>query len=84
MAECDIVATPTIPISAPPLADYERFLLRLSRNAILWSLIGAPAVSIPCGTSGSGMPIGLQLAAAPGDEQVLATTGIAFERRMAG
>lgn len=83
MGECDIVATPTISIGAPLLADYERYLLHLSRNAILWSLVGAPALSVPCRKTRGGLPVGLQLAAAPGNEQVLATTGIAFERRNA-
>ena len=38
----------------------------LSRNAIPWSFVGFPAISIPCGRSAAGLPIGMQLVAAPG------------------
>jgi len=82
--ECDVVATPTAPVVAPPHADYERYLLRLSRNTILWSLVGAPALSLPCGSSREGLPVGLQIAAAPGREQALVDTGVALERVLAG
>ncbi|MCU1493977.1 MAG: amidase [Acidimicrobiaceae bacterium] len=78
--DCDVVVTPTAPVVAPPHADYERYLLRLSRNTIVWSLIGAPAVSMPCGVGAGGLPVGLQLAAPPGREQDLVTIGTALER----
>jgi aspartyl-tRNA(Asn)/glutamyl-tRNA(Gln) amidotransferase subunit A len=77
---CDVVVSPTAPLVAPPYGDYERYLLRLSRNPILWSLVGAPAVSMPCGASRSGLPVGLQIAAAPGREQTLVDIGVALER----
>ena len=73
---------PTTPIVAPPRDGYERYLLRLSRNTIIWSLIGAPAVSMPVGMSNEGLPIGLQLAAAPGNEQVLVDAGMTLERAL--
>lgn len=83
-ARCDVVAMPTSPMVAPPKADYERYLLRLSRNTILWSLMGAPAVSVPCGPAEDGLPAGLQLAAAPGNEQALVDAGTALERAWGG
>jgi aspartyl-tRNA(Asn)/glutamyl-tRNA(Gln) amidotransferase subunit A len=76
---CDIIVSPTSPLVAPLKTDYERYLLRLSRNTIIWSLLGSPAVSLPCGTGEAGLPVGLQLAAAPGREQVLVDAGIALE-----
>jgi aspartyl-tRNA(Asn)/glutamyl-tRNA(Gln) amidotransferase subunit A len=76
---CDVVASPTAPLVAPPHADYERYLLRLSRNTIIWSLAGAPALSMPCGADAGGIPIGLQLASPPGREQDLVTLGTALE-----
>jgi aspartyl-tRNA(Asn)/glutamyl-tRNA(Gln) amidotransferase subunit A len=81
---CDLVATPTTPIVAPPREDYERYLFQLSQNTILWSLLGAPAISLPCGTSAGGLPIGLQLAAAPGAERTLTRAGVLLERAMRG
>lgn len=82
-ARCDILVAPTTPVVAPPHGDYERYLLRLSRNTIIWSLIGAPAVSIPVGAGEGGMPVGLQMAAAPGNEQVLVDAGMTLERGLA-
>lgn len=42
----------------------------------LWSLIGAPAITVPSGCAASGLPFGLQLASAPGeDARLLAVAG---------
>ncbi|MFN8592542.1 MAG: amidase [Thermomicrobiales bacterium] len=41
---------------------------------------GQPAMSIPCGFDAAGLPIGLQLAGAPGAETTLARIGQAYER----
>ena len=39
----------------------------------LWSLVGFPAISIPIGLAGNGLPLGMQLAAPPGaDDRLLA------------
>lgn len=80
---CDLVAAPTTPITAPPRHDYERHLLRLSRNTIMWSLSGSPAASYPVGTTPAGMPIGLQLAARRGGEAILAAAGRLLEDSLA-
>ena len=53
---------------------------RLVRLTYGWSLAGVPALSIPCGFSDSGMPVGLQLAAAPFREVTLLRAGAAFQR----
>jgi aspartyl-tRNA(Asn)/glutamyl-tRNA(Gln) amidotransferase subunit A len=79
----DILVTPTTPVPAPPLADYEQYLLVLSRNAIIWSLVGNPALSMPCGTTDRGLPIGVQLIAAPGEERRLGEVGSMLENALA-
>ncbi|MFM9066478.1 MAG: amidase family protein [Planctomycetota bacterium] len=44
-----------------------------TRNAS-WSFAGAPTVTLPCGLAADGLPVGLQLIAAPGrDDLVLQT-----------
>jgi Asp-tRNA(Asn)/Glu-tRNA(Gln) amidotransferase A subunit family amidase len=79
----DLLAMPTVPIVAPPVADFARHLLLLSRNAIPWSFTGFPAVSVPCGWS-EGLPVGLQLVAAPGREDLLVAAGAALEATQCG
>ena len=76
--DCDVLAMPTAPVVAPPVDDFARYLLLLSRNAIPWSLTGLPALSVPCGWS-EGLPVGLQLVAAPGREDLLVAVGTAAE-----
>ena len=62
--KCDAILTPTSPTTAfkigeradDPLAMYLSDIYTVSAN-----LAGAPAVSVPCGISSEGLPIGLQL-----------------------
>ena len=82
-ADHDVLAMPTVPAVAPPLADFARHLMLLSRNAIPWSLTGFPALSVPCGWAG-GLPVGLQLVAAPWREDLLVAVGCAVERCRTG
>jgi aspartyl-tRNA(Asn)/glutamyl-tRNA(Gln) amidotransferase subunit A len=73
-AECDVVAGPTAPTPAfkvgeksdDPLAMYLSDIYTISCN-----LAGIAGVSIPCGFTKSGLPIGLQLQAAPFEEEKL-------------
>jgi aspartyl-tRNA(Asn)/glutamyl-tRNA(Gln) amidotransferase subunit A len=78
----DVLITPTVPVPAPPLSDYEAYLLVLSRNAIIWSLVGSPALSMPGGLTAEGMPVGVQLTAAPGAERLLADVGMLLENAL--
>ena len=62
--KCDAIITPTSPTvafklgekSSDPLAMYLNDVYTVSAN-----LSGVPAISVPCGLSGEGMPIGVQL-----------------------
>jgi aspartyl-tRNA(Asn)/glutamyl-tRNA(Gln) amidotransferase subunit A len=73
----DVLAMPTVPVVAPPVEDFARYLLVLSRNTTLWSLTGFPAISVPCGTVG-GLPFALQLVAPPWREDLLVALGSAI------
>jgi aspartyl-tRNA(Asn)/glutamyl-tRNA(Gln) amidotransferase subunit A len=44
-----------------------------------FNVLGWPALAMPCGFSDEGMPIGLQLVAAPGEEETLFRVGAALE-----
>jgi aspartyl-tRNA(Asn)/glutamyl-tRNA(Gln) amidotransferase subunit A len=73
LGRVDALALPTSLVVAPAVGDAEKFLLVLSRNCIPWSFIGFPAVSVPCGRSSAGLPIGIQLVGRRyGDRQLLA------------
>lgn len=58
----DLLAVPTTPVPAPTLEEGDlQATLTLIRFTNPFNLVGVPAVSIPCGFSGGGLPIGLQL-----------------------
>jgi aspartyl-tRNA(Asn)/glutamyl-tRNA(Gln) amidotransferase subunit A len=68
-ADVDVLVTPTTPMPAPAIAglkaDPEALRpaeLRLLRNTRPFNVWGLPAVSVPCGFTRSGLPIGLQIA----------------------
>ena len=76
--EVDVIVAPTVPIPPSLIADLEanpdqlrpRELLML-RNTRAFNVLGCPAISVPCGKTSAGLPIGIQLAAAPGREDIL-------------
>jgi Asp-tRNA(Asn)/Glu-tRNA(Gln) amidotransferase A subunit family amidase len=85
--EVDLIAWPTVPAVAPPL---QAPLVELPsgtltadaanvRGAGLANLTGIPAVSVPVGLS-EGLPIGLQLQAAWGRDELLLDAAEALER----
>jgi Asp-tRNA(Asn)/Glu-tRNA(Gln) amidotransferase A subunit family amidase len=47
------------------------------------NVLGFPALSIPCGASSEGLPIGLQIIARPFEEGLLLALGEALERNVA-
>jgi aspartyl-tRNA(Asn)/glutamyl-tRNA(Gln) amidotransferase subunit A len=67
--EHHVLAMPTAPVLAPVVERADEYLTILSRNAILWSFVGFPAISVPC--PAEGLPVGLQLVAGPGGEALL-------------
>jgi aspartyl-tRNA(Asn)/glutamyl-tRNA(Gln) amidotransferase subunit A len=87
---CDVIATPTSPVpsfevgekSGDPLSMYLADIFTVGAN-----LVGAPAISIPSGTTprtdskgvSAELPLGLHLMARPFGEQVLFDIGQAFE-----
>jgi len=78
LREHDVLAMPTAPVLAPPVERADEYLTILSRNAILWSFVGFPAISVPCPTDG--LPVGLQLVAGPGGEALLIALATALTK----
>lgn len=78
--EVDVLLMPTVPIVAPTVETADQTPLVLTRNVALWSFLGFPAMSVPCEPSPAGLPIGLQIVAAPHAETALVAVGRAVER----
>lgn len=78
--EVDVLVMPAALVPAPREEEAEEHLSVLTRNTMLWSLIGFPALSVPCGTTGTGLPVGMQMVAPPHEEASLVALGSAFER----
>jgi aspartyl-tRNA(Asn)/glutamyl-tRNA(Gln) amidotransferase subunit A len=76
--EHHVLAMPTAPVAAPPVERADEYLTILSRNAILWSFVGFPAISVPC--PAEGLPVGLQLVAGPGGEALLVALATALTK----
>ncbi len=77
----DIILSPTTLIAAPPrdVQDAVVAAARLTANTAPFNLTGLPAISIPCGFTQTGLPIGLQLAAGPWRERLLLRVARAYE-----
>jgi amidase len=76
----DLLVTPTIGVVPPelgvmaPTAPVERSLplmAQITQFLMPWNITGQPAISLPLGMSASGLPIGVQLVAATGREDLL-------------
>jgi aspartyl-tRNA(Asn)/glutamyl-tRNA(Gln) amidotransferase subunit A len=84
----DVVALPATAVTAFPIGTdtlrlggtEEHWQSTVNRCTSLFNLTGGPALSLPCGSSGGGMPIGLQLAARAHDDARLLRTARAYER----
>jgi aspartyl-tRNA(Asn)/glutamyl-tRNA(Gln) amidotransferase subunit A len=82
-SEIDLLVTPTTPATASKIEDelssggveasYARFTCP-------FNLTGQPAISLPCGFSKDGLPIGLQIVGRPFDEPTLLRIAHAYEQ----
>ena len=84
----DLIVTPTLPITATGLGqptvsirgDEQPTYLALLRNTEPFNLTGLPALTVPCGLSTGGLPIGMQIVGRPFDEGGVLRLGDAFQR----
>ncbi len=88
LEDFDALLTPTLPITAPLLLTGEasfaevsgRTAARLCFNTMPLNLSGHPAMSLPSGVSGEGLPTALQVVTAHFDEYTGFRVGFALER----
>jgi aspartyl-tRNA(Asn)/glutamyl-tRNA(Gln) amidotransferase subunit A len=86
----DVLVGPTTPMTAPTLdrdtviiqGREENVRMAATRLVRAVNLLGEPALSIPCGKGSEGMPVGLQLIAAPFAEKTLVKVGKALEQTL--
>jgi aspartyl-tRNA(Asn)/glutamyl-tRNA(Gln) amidotransferase subunit A len=81
LGEDSLILTPTTPIAAPAREgqDAVAAAARLTANTSPFNFTGFPALSMPCGFTREGLPIGLQLVAAPWREGLLLRAARAYE-----
>jgi aspartyl-tRNA(Asn)/glutamyl-tRNA(Gln) amidotransferase subunit A len=88
--QVDLIITPATPHPAPSFSELEsapdqlrnRELVML-RNTRPFNMLGLPSVSICCGFSQSGLPIGVQIAGAPGADGVVLALAHAYQKQTA-
>jgi aspartyl-tRNA(Asn)/glutamyl-tRNA(Gln) amidotransferase subunit A len=86
-SEVDCIFTPTTPTPAPKIGQMtmkvgradEDVRLATTRLMRAINVLGIPALSIPCGFTKSGLPIGLQILGAPRAEETILRVGAAIE-----
>ncbi|MBW2475808.1 MAG: Asp-tRNA(Asn)/Glu-tRNA(Gln) amidotransferase subunit GatA [Deltaproteobacteria bacterium] len=82
----DVLLTPVAPTAAFQIGEKANDPLQMYLSDIFTipvNLAGTCAMSLPCGHTGNGLPIGLQLIGKPFDEAAILRTGYAFEQATA-
>ena len=83
----DVIVTPQLPITAPLIGQEtvsfgktaEPVPAALTRLTRIYNLVGIPCLSVCCGFSSSGMPIGLQIASKPFSEETALKVAHVYE-----
>jgi aspartyl-tRNA(Asn)/glutamyl-tRNA(Gln) amidotransferase subunit A len=86
----DALVLPTLPIPAPPIGAADvpvagqpvpirNLMLRLTQ---LFDITGHPAISIPCGRTKAGLPVGFQIAGARMQTDALLAIGLGCEGKV--
>jgi aspartyl-tRNA(Asn)/glutamyl-tRNA(Gln) amidotransferase subunit A len=84
----DVLVTPTVPIAAPRIDDLhkawgsgaETAVQSLGRLTRYFNVAGLPAISVPCGFTDGGLPIGLQIVGKAFDESTVLRVAHAYEQ----
>jgi len=91
LADCDALLLPALPIPAPPIgADTvivngaaEPVRALMLRETQLFNVTGHPAISIPCGVTSQGLPVGLQVVGHRNQTDALLSVGLTVEKTLA-
>jgi aspartyl-tRNA(Asn)/glutamyl-tRNA(Gln) amidotransferase subunit A len=91
VAGIDAVIAPVAPVAAPTIVesdignspDAEAVIQRLTRFTRAINYLGLPSLALPAGSTGRGLPVGMQLIGRSFDEAMLLRIGAAFQRATA-
>lgn len=78
----DVLVGPAAPETAFPIGSKKEDPLKMYMSDVLTvpvNVAGVPAIVVPAGKAGNGLPVGLQIIAAQGREDLCFRTGAAFE-----
>ncbi len=86
----DVLLTPTIPIPAPKIGQTTVLIAGVEEDTRLASTrfvrginaLGLPAISLPCGQTNAGLPIGVQLVGKAYEDSRLLCIAAGFEREL--
>lgn len=76
-ADVDLLITPTAP---GPAFKFGSGSLVFLRNTAPWNLLGLPTVSIPCGFTTNGLPLGMQITGAAGRDDLVIAVADAYQQ----
>ena len=81
MGSCDVLAAPTATITAAPIANRpRRYSHHASKNTGIFDFTGQPSISLPCGFTAAGLPVGLMLTGKRGADHAVLNIAAAVER----
>ena len=79
----DMLITPTMPVETFKLGervDDPRMMYMVDLCTVSINIAGVPAVSVPCGRDGNGMPVGMQIIGNHLSDKLLVSGAYAYER----
>lgn len=81
MARCEVLATPTANVAAAAIAEQPEGHARFGwRNTGIFNLTGQPSISVPCGLTTAGLPVGLMISGRMFEDEVVLRFAHAFEQ----
>ena len=88
METVDVILSPTSAVGAPKIGremvpvegEFETKLTLLSKLTRPFNLPGVPTISLPCGFTSDGLPIGLQLSGRPFEEATILRVAHSYEQ----
>lgn len=82
LTQVDVLVSPTMSSPAPTFAEMDA--MTTSRRPSFtgpYNLTGMPAISVPCGFTSTGLPVGLQIAGKPFDEATVIRAAYAYQQQ---